>query len=67
MADTGYFPLPLSVEEITIDWLTAALRQRAASAGVLGFKIIDMVDTTTTKIRRRLQLDEPAPRVGHRS
>lgn len=29
MPATDYFPLPLTVDEVTAEWLTAALRQRA--------------------------------------
>jgi hypothetical protein len=64
MAQPSYFPLPITVEEITAAWLTAALRQRAPGATVLSFEIVDVVDTTTTKVRIRLRLDEAGQRAG---
>ena len=63
MSECGYFPMPVTVEEITADWLTAALRQRAA-VSVLGFEIVDVVHTTTTKVRIRLELDDAGKRAG---
>lgn len=60
----SYLPLPLAVDEISSEWLTAALRQRAPGATVLNFEIVDVVDTTTTKMRIRLELDEAAKRAG---
>jgi hypothetical protein len=63
MPELDYYPMPVTVAEITDDWLTAALRQRAAVT-VLGFEIVDVVHTTTTKIRIRLQLDDAGKRAG---
>lgn len=65
MANTAYFPFPLSVEDITTDWLTTALRREAPGAGVHRFEIVDIVDTATTKIRIRLPLDATARRAGN--
>jgi hypothetical protein len=64
MGGPNHLPLPLTVSEITSDWLTAALRQRADGATVLAFEIIDVVNTTTTKVRIRLQLDDSARLAG---
>jgi hypothetical protein len=64
MSDNNYFPLPLAVEEISKEWLTAALRQRASKATVEAFDIMNVVRTTTTKVRIRLHLDEAGRRAG---
>lgn len=64
MPGPSYFPLPVVIEEITAGWLTAALRQRAPDVTVLGFDIVDVLNTTTTKIRIRLRLDETGKRAG---
>ena len=63
MPQPSYFPLPITVEDITAQWLTAALRQRA-QVTVSGFEILDGVNTTTTKVRIRLQLDDAGRRAG---
>ena len=61
---TSYFPLPVALEEITAEWLTAAIRQRAPEATVLAFEPINFMRTTATKVRLRLTLDEAAKRAG---
>ena len=50
-------PLPMAVEEIDRDWLTAALRTRAPDVTVSGFDIVDVNRGTSTKVR--IRLDEP--------
>jgi hypothetical protein len=57
-------PLPMTVDEITRDWLAAALRTRAPEAGLRGFQIVDINNGTCTKIRLQLDLDEAARRAG---
>lgn len=64
MTAQSYFPLPVKVDDITANWLTAALRQRAPGATVLAFEIIEVMNTTTTKIRMRLTLDDVGIRAG---
>ena len=59
-----YFPLPVEVGEISAAWLTAALRQHRPEVTVLDFEIVDVVHTTTTKARVRLQLDEAGQKAG---
>jgi hypothetical protein len=59
-----YLPLPISIDEITSDWLTAALRTRAPGATVLKSSIVDVAHSTTTKVRLRLELDEAGKRAG---
>jgi len=60
----SYFPLPISLEEITPAWLSAAVRQRAPHATVRGVEIVEFIRSTSTKIRLRLDLDEAAKRAG---
>jgi len=57
-------PLPVAFEDITPQWLTAALRPKAPDATVRGVAIVDMIRATCTKIRLRLDLDEAARRAG---
>ena len=64
MLAPSYFPLPVTVEEVTSDWLTAALRQRTPGVTVLGSDVVDVLNTTTTKIRIRLQMDEAGRKAG---
>jgi hypothetical protein len=64
MPTTSHLPLPISTEEITPDWLTAALRIRAPGVTVRGVEIVDISHSTTTKIRLRLERDEDALRAG---
>ena len=64
MFDASYFPLPITVEEITSDWLTAALRTRAPGVTVLGFEVVNVINTTSTKVRLRLDRDERAVDAG---
>ena len=64
MLDASYFPLPITVEEITSDWLTAALRTRAPGVTVLGFEVVNVINTTSTKVRLRLDRDERAVDAG---
>jgi hypothetical protein len=64
MAQPDHFPLPVTVEEITRDWLTAALRTRAPEAAVRDFQIVDVIHSTTTKIRLKLDADEAGRRAG---
>jgi hypothetical protein len=60
----SYFPLPITVEEITPEWLSAAVRQRAPQATVRGVDIVEFIRSTSTKIRLRLDIDEAAKRAG---
>ena len=60
IADANHLPLPISVEEITPEWLTAAVRTRAPGVTVHGFEAVDVVNTTTTKVRLRLDRDATA-------
>ncbi len=64
MSDPCYFPLPVTEEEITADWLTAALRQRAPGVTVRSFEHVDSIRGTSTKLRLRLDVDEAGRRAG---
>lgn len=64
MNNGSQFPLPIATEEITPEWLTAALRVRAPGVTVRGVETIDAVHGTTTKIRLRLDLDEAGKAAG---
>ncbi|TAL03303.1 MAG: hypothetical protein EPO08_04485 [Rhodospirillaceae bacterium] len=64
MSDRSNRPLPLTIEEIDADWLTAALRTRAPGVTVRNFEIVDMMRGTCTKIRLRLDMDEAGKRAG---
>jgi hypothetical protein len=57
-------PLPVALEQITRDWLTAALRTRAPDVTVQDFKIVNVVHSTTTKVRLKLDVDEAGKRAG---
>lgn len=56
--------LPLRIDEITADWLTAALRTQAPGVTVEDFDIVDMNRGTCTKIRLRLEVNEAGKRSG---
>jgi hypothetical protein len=64
MPKPNYFPLPTTVEELTPEWLTAALRQRSPQAVVHGLEVVELMRSTSTKIRLRLDLDEATRRAG---
>jgi hypothetical protein len=64
MPDASHFPLPVTVEEITPDWLTAALRLRAPGVTVHGCEVVNVINTTTTKVRLRLDRDQKAIAAG---
>lgn len=57
-------PLPVTIEEIDRDWLTAALRTRAPGVSVRDFSIADINRGTCTKIRLGLNIDEAGNRAG---
>lgn len=64
MPDRDCHPLPVTIEEIDRDWLTAALRTRALNVSVRDFEIVDIKHGTCTKIRLRLEVDEAGKRAG---
>lgn len=64
MSNQYFRPLPSTLEEITAEWLTAALRSQAPDVTVRGFEIVDEIRGTSTKLRVRLDLDEAGKRAG---
>jgi hypothetical protein len=64
MSDASPFPLPVTIEEITPGWLTAALRTRAPNVTVYGCEVVNVINTTSTKVRLRLDRDERAVDAG---
>jgi hypothetical protein len=63
-AQAGARPLPTTLEEITAEWLTAALRTKAPGVTVRGVEVLDMNRGTCTKIRLKLDLDEAGRAAG---
>lgn len=64
MTDCSHRPMPLALDGITADWLTAALRLQAPDITVRRFEIVDEIRGTSTKLRLRLDLDEAGRRAG---
>ena len=64
MPATSHRPLPITIEEITREWLTAALRTRAPDVTVRDFRIVDTIHATTTKLRLKVELDDAGKRAG---
>jgi hypothetical protein len=57
MADTNRLALPTEIGDITREWLEQALSGYAPGVRVRGFEMVDFINTTCTKIRLRLELD----------
>jgi hypothetical protein len=57
-------PLPVTIDEIDCEWLTAALRTRRPHISVSDFEIVDIKRGTCTKIRLRIKLDDADKRSG---
>jgi hypothetical protein len=57
-------PLPLSLDEITPEWLTAALRTRTPDVEVRSLRVVEVIHGTTTKVRLELGLNEAGARAG---
>ena len=55
-------PLPITLEEIDCQWLTAALRSQAPDITVKDFAIADINRGTCTKIRLQLHMDDAGKR-----
>lgn len=62
MSAMSHRPLPVTLEEITGEWLTAALRTRTPDVTVRGFEVVDIARSTTTKLRLKLDLNEAGRR-----
>ena len=67
MAESNVMALPVEIEGITAGWLEAALSGYAPGVRVKNFAMVDFINTTCTKIRLQLDLDNnrsdaPIPR-----
>lgn len=62
--DRASRPLPITLEEIDLDWLNAALRTRAPDATVRSAEILDLMRSTCAKVRIKLDTDEAGRRAG---
>ena len=67
MAAANLMALPVEIGGITRDWLEAALSGYAPGVRVNSFEMVDFINTTCTKIRLSLDLennrdDAPIPR-----
>lgn len=60
----GALPLPLTVEGITADWLTAALAERVPGIVVREAQVVNVIEGTSTKIRVRLSCNEVGVTAG---
>jgi aminoglycoside phosphotransferase (APT) family kinase protein len=54
----------MSLEEVTPEWVTSALRRRFQDATVKGVEVVKVMNGTNTKIRLRLDLDDAARAAG---
>jgi len=59
-----YFPLPVTVEGVTAEWLTDALRQRTPGVTIRSAEVLDTVFATCSKIRLKLDRDDAAIAAG---
>jgi hypothetical protein len=64
MSAASYFPLPVTVEGVTAEWLSKALRQRAPGVTIRRAEVVDTVFTTCSKIRLKLDRDDAAIAAG---
>src|SRR5688572_14330170 len=64
MPDRGVRPLPMSIEEIDRDWLTAALRVKAPGVEVRDAQIEVVRRGTCTLLRVQLDMDQAGRRAG---
>jgi len=62
--ETDWLPLPITVDEITPEWLTAAMRTRAPGITINDCTVVDTIFTTCSKIRLRLDRDDAAVAAG---
>ncbi len=64
MASDNPYPLPVTIEAITPEWLNAALRSKTPGVTLKDFEILDINHGTCTKIRLRLEMDEAGRAAG---
>lgn len=63
-SNSAAFPLPLTLAEITPDWLSRALRTRAPGVTCRGVEVVNQINGTSTKIRLKLDMDEAGRAAG---
>jgi hypothetical protein len=61
---TSIRPLPVTIDEITREWLTVALRRGAPDVTVRAVEVVDILHGTCTKIRLRLDMDQAGKEAG---
>lgn len=64
MASQNTYPLPTAIEDITPEWVEAALNSKTQGVGLKGMEMIDVNHGTCTKIRLRLDMDEAGKAAG---
>ena len=64
MPQSSHLPLPTDLQEVTSDWLTAALQRHDPDAVVTDFETVKVMHSTTTKVWLKLQLNDAARRSG---
>ncbi|MCB2078029.1 MAG: phosphotransferase [Novosphingobium sp.] len=64
MTSDNPIPLPLTLEDLTTDWLQAALRSKTPGVGLRDSEIVDVNHGTCTKVRIRLDLDDAGKAAG---
>ena len=64
LSGSAHFPLPITIEEISRDWLTLALRTKNPKVTVLAFEIVNVTYSTCTKIRLKLKLNDVGKQAG---
>ncbi len=51
-------PLPRSLEEVTPEWLTSVLQHKYPSVEIVGWDVVELINSHTTKIRLKLDMNE---------
>lgn len=64
MPKEAWLPLPVTVDELTPEWLTAAIGASVPGAAIKDCEVVDTVFTTCSKIRLRLNRNEAAVMAG---
>jgi hypothetical protein len=64
MASDNTYPLPVTIEALTPEWLQSALRVKYPDIALRGARLLDVNHGTCTKIRFELDLDEAGKAAG---
>lgn len=64
MASDSTYPLPVTIEALTPEWLQSALRVKYPEITLSGARLLDINHGTCTKIRFALDLDEAGKAAG---